>query len=70
MSIKASYHGKGDYHSGIPATSLSEEAYAALDREQRALVDASPLYTVKDDEPAAEPDKPAHDAPTRKRGAD
>lgn len=35
---------EGGYHSGIPARDLTEEDLAGMTDEQRAAVEASPLY--------------------------
>jgi hypothetical protein len=36
-----------EYLNGIPARTLSDEEYEALDTEQKRLVRSSPLYDVK-----------------------
>jgi hypothetical protein len=70
MAIKARYLGDGtEFLNGIPAASLSEEEYAALDAEQRTAVrqtkqsNGKLLYDVRTDaemHPAASAsDKPA-----------
>jgi hypothetical protein len=48
----------GEYHTGIPARDLAEEDLAGLSEEQRATVEASPLYR-KIERPPTDETKPA-----------
>jgi hypothetical protein len=66
MAIRARYKGDGsEFHAGIPARSLDEEEYQALDTEQRKLVRESPLYDVKTDaQMGGERSEPASSSPT------
>lgn len=48
---------EGGYHTGIPARDLTDEDVKNLTDEQRAVVEASPLYRK------LEPDKPANRTP-------
>lgn len=42
--VKFRYIGKGEFYQGIPARDLTEEDVARLDKEQQAVLAASPLY--------------------------
>jgi hypothetical protein len=69
MSIAYRYTGRrgreDEFYPGIPARSLTEDDYDALDTDQKRLVREGGLYSAVEAEPAA---KPAAKADARKDG--
>jgi hypothetical protein len=58
VAVKAHWKGKdGQFLNGVPARSLSDDEYAALDKEQRAAVRDSGLYRMEEDKPPARGEK-------------
>ena len=54
MAIKARWVGKRnpdgspvEFHEGIPARDLDDEAWDGLSAEQKATISGSPLYTLR-----------------------
>lgn len=65
MAAKAKWKGKSygeegyEHLSGVPARDLTDDEYAALDTDTKAVVRGSSLYDVRSDAPSRSEDSPA-----------